>query len=183
MNRESARFLVRRLEPRCQRGYHPVMPTSLAADLAANHNSAKGRLVMRLYRTGQRMPTFMRRLYQPLYYVLVDVVMGISIPLQTAIGPGFTLRHGQGVVISWRSSLGANCEVHQHVTIGELEGRAPQIGANVLIGANAVLLGGIHVGDFARIGAGAVVLDDVPARGTAVGFRARVMPKHGESQG
>ena len=67
--------------------------------------------------------------------------------------------------------------MHHCVTIGELEenGSTPILDRNVTVGARAVLLGGIHVGDGAKIGAGAVVLCDVPAGRTAVGVPARII--------
>ncbi|MDV6233160.1 serine O-acetyltransferase [Rhodococcus cercidiphylli] len=147
----------------------------LNADLVANRRSAKGRLVMRLFRIGQALPPRARRFYHPIYYILVDVVMGISLPLQTQIAPGLLLRHGQGIVISWKCRIGSNCEIHQNVTLGEKDNAAPTLGDNVTVGANAVLLGGIHVGSGASIGAGAVVLHDVPAGATAVGKAARII--------
>ncbi|QHG82216.1 serine acetyltransferase [Rhodococcus rhodochrous] len=148
---------------------------ALQADLVANQGSAKGRLVMKLFRLGQALPPRVRRLYHPVYYVIVDIVMGISLPLQTQIGSGLILRHGQGIVISWKSTIGDGCEIHQNVTLGEKDNAAPQLRNNVTIGANAVLLGGITVGDDAYIGAGAIVLTDVPAGAVAIGQKARII--------
>lgn len=142
-----------------------------------NERSAKGRLVMTLYRFGRALPPASRRLYRPVYYGLVDMVLGISLPLETQIGPGLLLRHGQGLVVSWRSTIGEECELHQNVTLGEKEGGGvPHLGNRVTVGAGAVLIGGLHVGDDAVIGAGAVVLDDVPRGATAVGNPARILP-------
>ena len=132
---------------------------------------------MLLFRLGQLLPPKGRRAYKPIYYLLLDVVMGISLPLNTQIGPALTIRHGQGIVISWKSRIGTNCEIHQNVTLGEHRGHAPTVGNNVNIGANAVLIGGIHIGDQARIGAGAVVIDDVPEGTTAVGNPARIIDR------
>jgi len=143
-------------------------------DMLANRHSAKGRLVMTLFRLGQALPRQVRRIYKPIYYFVVDVVMGISLPLDARIGGGFILRHGQGVVISWMSSFGDGCEVHQHVTLGEKNGASPQLGNNVMVGASAILLGGITIGDGASIGAGAIVTKDVPSGGTAVGPSATI---------
>jgi putative colanic acid biosynthesis acetyltransferase WcaB len=147
----------------------------LALDLKANANSAKGRLVMRMFRFGQALPNALRKWYQPIYYVVVDIVVGVSLPLQTEIGGGFVLRHGQGVVISWKSKIGSECELHQHVTLGEKDNAAPVLGNQVTIGANSVLLGGILIGDGAVVGAGSVVLTDVPAGGVVAGNPAKVI--------
>lgn len=150
-------------------------------DLERNRRSAKGRLVMTLYRLGRAMPGSARRLYRPFYYGVVDMVLGISLPLEAEVGPGLLLRHGQGLVVSWRSTIGADCELHQHVTLGEREeGGVPHLGDRVVVGANAVLIGDIRIGDDAVIGAGAVVVRDVPAGATAVGNPARVLPARSE---
>ena len=154
-------------------------PTEFEAwrrDLARNRGSAKGRIVLSLYRFGRVLPGGLRRVYKPFYYVAVDMLLGISLPLETRIGPGLLLRHGQGVVLSWRSTLGADCELHQHVTLGEQGEGVPHLGDRVLIGASAVLIGGIRIGDDAVIGAGAVVVRDVPPGATAVGNPARILP-------
>lgn len=89
-----------------------------------------------------------------------------------------SLPHGlHGVYISRYASIGANCRIYQNVTIGEVSGRAPSIGNGCLIGAGAVLVGGIRVGDGAKIGAGAVVCTDVPAGATVVCQPVRILPR------
>jgi serine O-acetyltransferase len=96
--------------------------------------------------------------------------------LTDKIGPGFFIAHGQGTNIA-AERIGANCFVHQGVTIGWdwKTDRGPVIGDDVWIGANAAVMGGVKVGDGARIGANAVVLRDVPPGATAVGVPARVI--------
>lgn len=98
------------------------------------------------------------------------------------VGPGAVFRgrpsmpHGlRGVFISRYASIGAGCRIYQNVTIGEVEGKAPRIGENCLIGAGACLVGDITVGDFARIGAGAVVAVDIPAGSTVVAPPPRII--------
>ena len=156
-----------------EQGASPM--AALRADLAANRNRAKGRFVMVLFRVGQALPAAVRRPYQLVYYVLVDMVLGISLPLPTPVGPGMQIVHGQGLVISWKARIGADCEFHQGVTLGEVKGASPILEDGVSIGANAVLLGGIRIGRGARIGAGAVVTKDVPAGRSAVGNPARLL--------
>jgi len=105
-----------------------------------------------------------------------SVVTGADIPLNGQIGGGLLIPHPNGIVIHPGAVVGPNCLIFQQVTLGE--GRRPglpRIGAHVDIGAGAKLLGGIVVGDHARIGANAVVLDDVPAGASAVGIPARVI--------
>jgi len=105
---------------------------------------------------------------------LLAPVPGLDL-MTPEIGPGLFISHGQGTVLAG-ARIGANCHVHQGVTIGwDYRGeRAPIIGDDVFIGAGAKVLGAITVGDGARIGANAVVTVDVPAGATAVGVPARL---------
>ncbi len=98
------------------------------------------------------------------------------------IGPGAriagipSLPHGlHGIYISRYASIGEGCRIYQNVTIGEVDHLAPQIGDNCLIGAGAVLVGGIRVGSNVKIGAGAVVFSDVPEGSTVVSQPPRVI--------
>lgn len=95
------------------------------------------------------------------------------------IGEGCVFQHnGVGVVISDHAVIGDNCIIYQNVTIGVLEDGsvcAPVINDGVVIGAGAILLGGITIGKDAKVGAGAVVIHDVPAGATAVGVPARIV--------
>lgn len=153
-------------------------------DLRRNTGSAKGRAVMTLYRLGRSLPGLARRVYRPAYYVVVDMLLGISLPLEAEIGGGLLIRHGQGLVVSWRSTIGVDCEVHQHVTLGETrDGAVPHLGDRVLVGANAVLVGAVRVGDDAVVGAGAVVVRDVPSGATAVGNPARILSPRSTADG
>ena len=100
------------------------------------------------------------------------------------VGPGAVFRgrpvlpHGlHGVFISRYAVIGRDCRIYQNVTIGEVDGRAPQVGDGCLIGAGAVLVGPIRVGDGARVGAGAVVSRDVPPGCTVVAPSPRVLER------
>ncbi len=87
-----------------------------------------------------------------------------------------SLPHGlHGVFISRAASVGRGCRIYQNVTLGEVDGKAPQIGEGVLIGAGAVLVGGITIGNYAKIGAGVTVFEDVPAGATVVSVAPRVI--------
>ena len=110
-------------------------------------------------------------------------VMGAAeIPLNSQIGGGLRINHPNGIVIHPDSYIGPNCIIFQQVTIGEGPTPGlPTIGADVLIGAGAKVLGGVTIGDHARVGANAVVLTDVPAGATAVGIPARIILKDSTS--
>lgn len=86
------------------------------------------------------------------------------------------LPHGlHGIFISRYARIGKGCRIYQNVTIGEVNGKAPFIEENVLIGAGAVLVGDIHIGTGAKIGAGAVVSCDIPADATVVCEKPRIL--------
>lgn len=87
------------------------------------------------------------------------------------------LPHGlHGVYISRYAAVGAGCRIYQNVTIGEVDGAAPEIGDGCLIGAGAVIVGGVKIGSHVKIGAGAVVCTDVPEGSTVVAQPARILP-------
>ena len=114
---------------------------------------------------------------------ITEVVTGISIPAECQIGAGLYIGHFGGIFIDAESRLGHNCNLSQGVTLGqggrgELWG-APVLGNRVHVGANAVVLGKITIGDDAVIGPGAVVMNSVPARGIAMGNPARVVGELG----
>jgi serine O-acetyltransferase len=100
---------------------------------------------------------------------------GLDVEPSTVIGPGLYLPYPVATVIR-ASAVGRNCYVAGAATIGPRDlHEYPTIGDNVYIGADARVLGGIHLGDGVRIGANAVVLRDVPAGATAAGIPARVL--------
>jgi serine O-acetyltransferase len=106
---------------------------------------------------------------------------GIEIHPGAKIGRRFFIDHGMGVVIGETAEIGDDVLMYQGVVLGgtslKKEKRHPTIGNNVVIGAGAILLGPIKVGDGAKIGAGSVVIKDVPEGTTVVGVPARVVEK------
>lgn len=103
-----------------------------------------------------------------------------SIPVSNRISP-FTAPHGlSGIFISAGATVAPDCIIFQNVTIGSntIKGHpregSPTIGKGVMIGANAVVIGKVDIGDNARIGAGCAVACDVPANATAVSEKPRI---------
>ncbi len=95
------------------------------------------------------------------------------------ISADLDLPHPTGVVIHQDAVIGPRCMLMQQVTIGtDASGQAPVLGSDVYVGAGAKILGGITIGNRARIGANAVVLTDVPDDCTAVGIPARIIQRH-----
>lgn len=102
---------------------------------------------------------------------------GIEIHPGAVIGKGLFIDHGMGVVIGETAEIGDNCTMYHGVTLGgtgkEKGKRHPTIGNNVLIGMGAKILGPFKVGDNSRIGANAVVLNEVESNTTVVGVPGR----------
>jgi len=106
-----------------------------------------------------------------------SVVTGADIPVNSRIGGGLLLPHPQGIVIHPDAEIGPNCLLFQQVTIGADTRGIPRLGAHVDVGAGARIIGPVRIGDYARIGANAVVTIDVPKGATAVGVPARIVKR------
>lgn len=104
---------------------------------------------------------------------------GIEIHPGATIGSGMFIDHGMGVVIGETSEVGDNVTLFQGVTLGgtgKLRGkRHPTLGSHVVVGAGAKVLGPIKIGDYVKIGANAVVLQDVPDHSTVVGIPGKIV--------
>jgi len=121
------------------------------------------------------VPLVLRR-WARIRYEVLCVLTGSDVGIGAQFGRNLRLPHPVGVVIHTNAVLGDDCMLMQQVTVGMLaDHRTPVIGSRVYIGTGAKVLGGIRVGDDARIGANAVVLQDVPAGATAVGIPARII--------
>ena len=106
-------------------------------------------------------------------------ITGIEIHPGASIGRKFFIDHGMGVVIGETSEIGDNVLIYQGVVLGgislEKKKRHPTIGANVVIGAGATVLGPIMIGEGARIAAGSVVVHEVPPNTTVVGIPGKAV--------
>ena len=104
---------------------------------------------------------------------------GIEIHPGAKIGSCLFIDHGMGIVFGETAEIGNNCTIYHGVTLGgtgkDTGKRHPTLGNNVLIGAGTKVLGPVYIGDNARIGAGSVVLKNLPANCTAVGVPAEVV--------
>lgn len=106
---------------------------------------------------------------------------GIEIHPGAQIGKGLFIDHGNGVIIGETTIIGDNVTLYQGVTLGgtgkEKGKRHPTIGNNVMISAGAKVLGSFSVGENSKIGAGSVVLSEVPPNSTVVGVPGRVVKR------
>jgi len=128
------------------------------------------RLSHRLWRRGLRLPARMSA-------HLGRFLTGIEIHPAAVIGRRLIIDHGMGVVIGETAEVGDDVYLYHGVTLGGTSSqrgkRHPTLGNNVIVGAGAKVLGGILIGDGARVGANAVVVQPVAAGVTVVGIPAR----------
>ncbi|GAX17303.1 serine O-acetyltransferase [Fistulifera solaris] len=109
----------------------------------------------------------------------VSAVFGLDIHPAAQLGAALLFDHGTGIVVGETAQVGDGCTILHGVTLGgtgkETGDRHPKVGEHVLIGANASLLGNIRIGDRSKIGAGSVVLREIPEGATAVGAPAKII--------
>ncbi len=109
---------------------------------------------------------------------------GIEIHPGAVIGKGLFIDHGNGVIIGETTIIGDNVTIYQGVTLGgtgkEQGKRHPTIGDNVMISAGAKVLGSFTVGNDSKIGAGSVVLREVPSNSTVVGIPGRIVKRRNQ---
>jgi serine O-acetyltransferase len=131
-------------------------------------------------------------LYRKKFFLLARMVSsharfltGIEIHPGATIGKRFFIDHGMGVVIGETAEIGDDVLLYQGVTIGGTGGekgkRHPTIGNHVVVGTGAKVLGNIYIGDYAKIGAGSVVIKSVPEHSTVIGIPGRVVKMARES--
>lgn len=141
---------------------------------------------IRRYHNANTLPFPIRKLVQMLAVLqhrVWSILTGADIPINIHIAGGLLIPHPNGIVMHPNVTIGPNCLVLQQVTIGSNEqGDTPVIEGHVDIGAGAKLIGKIHIGKHAKIGANAVVLTDVPAYATAVGVPAKIIIKNTHSK-
>jgi len=111
-------------------------------------------------------------------------VTGIEIHPGATIGKGLFIDHGTGIVIGETAEIGHNVTLYQGVTLGgtgkEKGKRHPTVGDNVVVASGAKVLGSFKVGDNSKIGAGSVVLKEVPPNSTVVGIPGQVVWHNGK---
>ena len=154
-------------------------------DLLRNQTTGlKSRLILVLFRIASQakgLPRVVAFFPRAFYQIAVEYFLGVEIPWDTRIGPGLQLHHGTGLVVNHSTRIGSNCTLRHCTTIGNKQRAdgtftdSPVIGNDVDIGSNSVILGAITIGDGAVIGAGSVVVKDVPAGCVVAGNPARII--------
>jgi serine O-acetyltransferase len=134
---------------------------------------------------GHRLAYLLHRLRIPVIPGAIAAVFrfltGVEIHPGAFIDRGLFIDHGMGTVIGETAEIGKDATIFHQATLGGRGGgtgkRHPTVGDRVVIGAGAMILGPVRIGNDAKIGAGAVVLESVPPRATAVGVPARIIPR------
>ncbi len=133
------------------------------------------------YRLAHRLYKWHLKLIARMISYLTRIITGIEIHPAARIGRRFFIDHGEGVVIGETTIIGDDVLVYQQVTLGgtgkDHGKRHPTIGNHVILGAGAKVLGDIIIADYVRIGAGSVVISDVPSHSTVVGVPGRVVQR------
>jgi serine O-acetyltransferase len=162
----------------------------LREDLATAHGDflAPGFHAVAVHRFGAyagRSPRAVRpvlRFFYKVGFLVVRNVYGIEIPRTVQLGRRVKVAHQSGIVIHPDTAIGDDCVIRQNVSIGAAAGdvarfhaQAPTLGRGVSVGAGAVIIGGISIGDDAMIGPNVTVLTSVPARARVMAAPARTL--------
>ena len=133
------------------------------------------------YRFAHRLHKWHIPLIPRIISYITRILTGIEIHPAAKIGRRFFIDHGEGVVIGETTIIGDDVLIYQQVTLGgtgkENGKRHPTIEDNVVVGAGATILGNITIGHDTRIGAGSVVVEDVPDHSTVIGVPGRVVQR------
>lgn len=153
-------------------------------DSACSRNSVpflyfKGFHALQAYRSAHYLLHQGRQSMALLLQSRISQAFGVDIHPAAKIGKGIMIDHANGVVIGETAVVGNNVSIMQSVTLGgtgkEHGDRHPKVADGVLISAGAKILGNIHIGKGAKVGAGSVVLQDVPEHCTVAGVPAKIV--------
>lgn len=144
----------------------------------------KKSILMKFYNIYRTLYLKRFKLFSNILYRITMILFNCSIPPTCDLGEGVNFGHPIGIVIHQNSVIGKNTIIYQNVTIGRKESKtqeAPIIGENCIVGAGACILGKIKIGDNVKIGANAVVLQDIPDNCTVVGIPGKII-KRGKNE-
>lgn len=132
------------------------------------------------YRRAQFASSFITRVFWTFFLRQCMLRSGIQIPFRTKIGEGFRIVHFGHIVINPDTIIGKNFNICQGCLIGNSQGKksgVPTIGDNVCINANAVIVGGVHIGNNVLIAPNAFVNFDVPDNCVVIGNPGQIITK------
>ncbi len=155
-------------------------------DWKRNSRNIKGRLVLAAFRIANlaKKNKLLFVLLLPhliLYRLVVEWFLNVELPWKTLVGKGLIIYHGHALVVNDNTEIGENCTLRHCVTIGNKQlkdgtySKCPVIGNNVDIGSNVCIIGPIIIGDNIKIGAGSVVVKDIPSNSIVAGNPAKII--------
>jgi putative colanic acid biosynthesis acetyltransferase WcaB len=157
----------------------------LGQDLRVNAGRPDSQLVLVWFRLAQwalhHWGLVGRALIGAPYFLCSSLIVGCELPAAARIGPRLRLYHPHAIVLSPHTTIGADCRLRHGVTVGnrtDRDGRelgVATLGDGVELGAGCAVIGAVHVGDHARVGALALVTKPVPAWAVVAGNPARVL--------
>jgi serine O-acetyltransferase len=176
---KSLGMLVEDLREKARVSYNGDDLPAIAKVLATD-----GTLAMVLYRLMQGSRELGLSPLEMVFNKLNSAFGGAVIGRGADFGPGFVMFHSNGVVINGKVKGGAHVHLEHEVTIGDDgAGNFPVLGSNIYVGAGAKIIGGVKVGDGARVGANAVLVHDAPPGSTMVGIPAKPIRRRSEAKG
>ncbi|MDN3583742.1 serine O-acetyltransferase [Mucilaginibacter flavus] len=154
-----------------------MMFNSLRLDIHNNKGNFKGLFFILFFRLAQLFlkKGFIVKLiglpFTIAYKFTFPWILGIDIPLNTEIGTGFMVFHGQGLIVHGDCKIGSNVLIRHNTTLGQKSrnGGVPIIGNNVDIGAHSIIIGSVKIGDNCIIGAGTFINVDIPENSIVYG--------------
>jgi len=162
----------------------------LFQDWQVNPDNPRIRLILVMFRLAQKLSQLkgvfylLAFPYLAFYRLLVEWFLCLELHWKTQVGPRLSIFHGYALVVSRDTIIGSDCVLRQSTTIGMktdyqgIESGSPKIGNHVDIGANAVIIGPVLIGDYSIIGAGSVVVKDIPPGTIVAGNPARVIKQN-----
>jgi serine O-acetyltransferase len=145
----------------------------------------KGYIALQAYRISHRLWESGRTEFARELHGRITRTLDVSIHPSVTIGSALFIDHGTGIIIGKGVVIGEAVTMLQDVTLGSSpkgQAGAPRIGRGVLLSAGATVLGNVDIGDFAKIGAGSLVLASVPSGYTAVGVPARLVARASDAR-
>lgn len=139
----------------------------------------KGFHALQTHRVAHYMYTNGRQVLAHYLQSQVSQNFQIDIHPNATLGSGIMLDHGTGIVVGETATIGHNCSILHHVTLGgsgkKGVDRHPKVGNGVLLGAGATVLGNVQIGDGCQVGAGTLVISDLDPHSVAVGVPAKII--------
>jgi putative colanic acid biosynthesis acetyltransferase WcaB len=151
-------------------------------DCKVNKGNTKGMIIMILFRIASyfyknRVLKIVGYPYMFFYKHFTQIFFSIELPYELSIGPGLKIYHGIALIVHEDTVIGKNCVLRQSTTIGNAHvgTKCPKIGDNVEVGCNVCIIGDVVVGNNAIIGAGSVIVKNVPQNSVVAGNPGKVI--------